>query len=154
MTLAESLFILHLNKLPAIEADKILTIVDIAELVADNASVADCCINIGVRVSENPRIDTAISNEIAKFRCEGTIQQVAFMLWRNDCHCRKMMGCHHDTLGGALRNTPLDKVQTFLVLGIKVSRGKTATIVQNLPKVIHSSMHKILVLGANVRPKS
>ena len=75
------------------------------------------------------------------------------MLWCNDGHCRQMMGYYYDTLGGTLRNTPLDKVQTLLVLGIKVGRGKTATIVQNLPKIIHTSMHKILILGANVRPK-
>ena len=49
-------------------------VVDIAELVADNACIADCCINIGVRVSENPRIYAAISNEVAQLRCEGTIQ--------------------------------------------------------------------------------
>ena len=74
ITLAESLFILHLNKLPAIETAEILTIVDIAELVADDAGIADCCINIGVRVSENPRIDTAISDDVSQLRCEGTIQ--------------------------------------------------------------------------------
>ena len=75
------------------------------------------------------------------------------MLRCNDGHCRQVMGYYHDTLGCALCNTPLDKVQTFLVLGVKVGRGKAATIVQNLPKVVHTAMHKILVLGANVRPK-
>ena len=65
MTLAEALFILHLNKLPAIETTEIFTVIDISKLVADNASVADCCIYVGVRVPENPCIDTAISNEVA-----------------------------------------------------------------------------------------
>ena len=72
---------LHFNILSAIEAVKILTIVNITKLVADNAGIADGCINIGVRVPKYPRIDTAVSNEIAKFRCEGTIQQVACILW-------------------------------------------------------------------------
>ena len=64
ITLAESLFILHLNKLPAIEATKILTIVNISKLVANDAGIADCCIYIGVRVSENPRIDTAVGSPV------------------------------------------------------------------------------------------
>ena len=64
ITLAESLFILHLNKLPAIEAGKILTVVDIAELVANNASIVDCCIYIGVQVVEYPRINTAVGSPV------------------------------------------------------------------------------------------
>ena len=63
----------HLNKLPAIETGKILSVVNIAELVTNDAGIADCCIYVGVRVPENPRIDTAFSNEIAQLRCEGTI---------------------------------------------------------------------------------
>ena len=35
ITLAESLFILHLNKLPAIEATEVLTIIDMTAFVAD-----------------------------------------------------------------------------------------------------------------------
>ena len=64
VTLAESLFILHLYNLPAIEASEVLTIIDITELVADNAGVADCCINVSVRVSKNPRIDTAVGSPV------------------------------------------------------------------------------------------
>ena len=64
ITLAESLFILHLNKLSAIEAGKVLTIVNITELVANDSGIADCCINVGVRVSENPRIDTAVGSPV------------------------------------------------------------------------------------------
>ena len=70
ITLAESLFILHLNKLFAIEATEILTIVNIAELVADNASIANCCIYVGVRVSKYPRIDTAVGYEVTQLRCK------------------------------------------------------------------------------------
>ena len=66
-------FFLHLYKLPAIEATEILTVIDIAKLVADNTGIADCCIYVGVRVPENPRIDTAVSNKVAQLRCEGTI---------------------------------------------------------------------------------
>ena len=64
---------LHLNKLPAIEASEILAVIDISKLVADNTGIADCCINVGVRVPKNPRINTAVGNEIAQLRCEGTI---------------------------------------------------------------------------------
>ena len=66
--------ILHLNKLSAIEATEVLSVVNIAKLVANYAGIADCCINIGVRVSKNPRIDTAVGNKVAQLRCEGTIQ--------------------------------------------------------------------------------
>ena len=72
---------LHLNKRPTIEAVKSLTIVNISKLIANNASIADCCIYVGVRVSKYPRIDTAVCDEVAQLRCEGTIQQVACMLW-------------------------------------------------------------------------
>ena len=61
---------LHLYKLPAIETTEIFTVIDIAKLIANNASVADCCIYVGVRVSENPRIDTAIGYEVAQLRCK------------------------------------------------------------------------------------
>ena len=74
ITLAESLFILHLNKLPAIEATEILTVIDISELVAENARIADGCIYVGLQVSQNPRINTAVGNKVAQLRREGTIQ--------------------------------------------------------------------------------
>ena len=41
-------FFLHLNKLFAIEATEVLSIVNITELVADNTGVADYCIYVGV----------------------------------------------------------------------------------------------------------
>ena len=114
MSLAESLFTLHLNKVSAIEAGKILTIVNIAELVTYNTGIADGRIYVGVRVSEYPRIDTAVGNEVAQLRCEGTIQWATFMLWCNDRHCRQMMGYHHNMLGGTLCNTTLDCVFQIL----------------------------------------
>ena len=64
ITLAESLFILHLNNLPAIEATEILMVIDIAELVINDAGIADCCIYVGVRVPENPRINTAVGSPV------------------------------------------------------------------------------------------
>ena len=83
----------HLKTLSAIEAGEVLSVVNITEVVADNASVADCCINVGVRVPENPRINTAVSSPVVpisqnqlrlqsfnlslqgvkKFRCVGTV---------------------------------------------------------------------------------
>ena len=72
--LAEYRFLyLYLNIFATIEAVKILAVIDISKLVANYAGIADCCINIGVRVPENPHIDTAISNEVAQLRCESTI---------------------------------------------------------------------------------
>ena len=44
ITLAESLFILHLYKLPAIEATEILTVIDITELVADLLCITNGCL--------------------------------------------------------------------------------------------------------------
>ena len=64
-----------------------------------------------------------------------------------------MMGYYHNTLGGALSYTLLDKLQALLVLSIEISRRKATPIIQNLPKVIHSTMYKILILWTNVRPK-
>ena len=65
---------LHLNKLPTIEAVKILAVIDISKLVANYTGIADYCINVGVRVSKNPRIDTAVCDEVTQLRCKGTIQ--------------------------------------------------------------------------------
>ena len=57
--LAEYRFLyLYLNIFATIEAGKILSVIDIAELVANNASIADGCIYVGVRVAKYPRIDT------------------------------------------------------------------------------------------------
>ena len=59
------LLLLYLSKPPAIETTEILMVIDISELVADNTGVADCCIYVGMRVPENPRINTAVSDEVA-----------------------------------------------------------------------------------------
>ena len=40
-----------------------LSVGNIAKLIADKACIADGCLSVSVRVSENPRIYTAISNE-------------------------------------------------------------------------------------------
>lgn len=55
---------LHFNILPAIEAGEVLSVVNITELVADNTGIADYRINVGVRVPENPRINTAVGYEV------------------------------------------------------------------------------------------
>ncbi len=55
---------LHLNKPLAIEATEVLSVVNIAELVTNDAGIADCCINVGVRVPENPRINTAVGSPV------------------------------------------------------------------------------------------
>ena len=55
---------LHLNKLPAIETVKILAVIDISKLVANNAGITDCCIYVGMRVSKYPRIDTAVGSPV------------------------------------------------------------------------------------------
>ena len=57
ITLAESLFILHLNKLPAIEAAEVLAIVNIAELVADNMGIAEVA---SILACECPKIHASI----------------------------------------------------------------------------------------------
>ena len=64
-----------------------------------------------------------------------------------------MVCYYHNMVGSTLRDTALDKIQTFLVLGIKVGRCKATTIVQNLPKVIHPLLYNKFVFGTNVRPK-
>ena len=64
---------LHLYKLPAVKTTEVLSAVNIAELVTNNASIADCCIYVGVRVAKYPRIDTAVGYKVAQLRCEGTI---------------------------------------------------------------------------------
>ena len=64
---------LHLYKLPAVKTTEVLSVVNMAELVTNDAGIADCCIYVGVRVPENPCIDTAVGNKVAQLRCEGTI---------------------------------------------------------------------------------
>ena len=51
-----------------------LTIDHIAKLIADKACIPDDCLLVGVRVSENPRINTAVGDKVAQLRCEGAIQ--------------------------------------------------------------------------------
>ena len=55
---------LHLYKLPAVKTTEVLSVIDIAELVADNTGIADGCIYVGVRVAEYPRIDTAVGSPV------------------------------------------------------------------------------------------
>ncbi len=47
---------------------------NIAKLIADEACIADGCLFISMRVSENPRIYTAISNEVTQLSCKCTIK--------------------------------------------------------------------------------
>ena len=37
---------------------------------------------------------------------------------------------------------------------IEICWGKSKTIVENLPKVVHSSMYEIFILWTNIRPQS
>ena len=55
---------LHLYKLSTVKTTEDLSVVNIAELIADNAGVADGYIYVGVRVSEYPHIDTAVSSPV------------------------------------------------------------------------------------------
>ena len=50
ITLAESLFILHLNKPPAIEATEVLTIIDITALVADLLYITNGCLLVVLNI--------------------------------------------------------------------------------------------------------
>ena len=50
ITLAESLFTLHLNKLFAIEAAEVLTIIDITALVADLLYITNGCLLVVLNI--------------------------------------------------------------------------------------------------------
>ena len=63
-----------------------LIVIDIAKLIADKACIPDDCLLIGMRVSENPRINTAVCNKVTQLRCKGTIKQAAFMLGSHNGH--------------------------------------------------------------------
>lgn len=51
-----------------------LTIGHIAKLIADKACIANGRLLVSVRVSENPRIYTAISNEATQLSYKGAIK--------------------------------------------------------------------------------
>ena len=82
-------FFLHLYKLPAIETAEVLSVVNIAELVTNDAGIADCCINVGVRVSKYPRIDTAFSSpmrfDFANLICD--FFEVILLIFIFSPHC-------------------------------------------------------------------
>ena len=50
ITLAESLFFLHLNKLSAIKAAEILTVIDITELAADLLCITNGCLLVVLNI--------------------------------------------------------------------------------------------------------
>ena len=50
ITLAESLFILHLNKLTAIEAGEVLLVVNITELAADLLCITNGCLLVVLNI--------------------------------------------------------------------------------------------------------
>ena len=50
ITLAESLFFLHLNKLSAIETAEILTVINIAELVANLLCITNGCLRVVLNI--------------------------------------------------------------------------------------------------------
>ena len=50
ITLAESLFFLHLNKLPAIEATEILAVIDIAKLIANLLCITNGCLLVVLNI--------------------------------------------------------------------------------------------------------
>ena len=56
-----------------------LIVIDIAKLIADKACIPDDCLLIGMRVSENPRINTAVCNKVTQFRCKGYYKRKMFV---------------------------------------------------------------------------
>ena len=53
---------------------QVLVVIDVAELVAHDSRVANHGVDIRVRMAVNPHINATVSDEIAEFRGESTIQ--------------------------------------------------------------------------------
>jgi len=52
---------------------QVLVIEDITHLIAHNSGIANCRINIGVRMTVYPDIYTAAGNEVAQLCCKSAV---------------------------------------------------------------------------------
>ncbi len=76
------------------------------------------------------------------------------MLWSHDCQRWQMMGYNNNMLCCTLGDTLFNERQTLLMLGIKIIGSKPTTAISYLPKIVHTSTYKILVLRLDMRPQS
>lgn len=107
---------------------------NISQLIADDLSSVDFCVNIGVRVTIYPHVNPAICDIFVQVDRKCSIEWTLFMMRCYHCHCREMMSHHHDMLRIALSNTLLDEGKTFLMLIIEVARQKHLPAISDLEK--------------------
>ena len=97
----------------------LLAMKGIAKLITYTPGVADCLVYIAVRMTVNPIVNTAVRDEIAKFRGKSTIDGTTFELISHQFKRRHMVSCHDDMLGAACRHASFDELAASFMLLIE-----------------------------------
>ena len=100
--------------------DKMLPMRYIAQLIGHNSSIAYLCINITMRVTVNPVINSTVGNIIAQFHGKGTIDGTATKLCRRAKSSWHVMRKHNSRFGFASHNGLLNKLQASLMLSVEI----------------------------------
>lgn len=87
----------------------------VSQLVGHNLRITDDGIDIRVRVTVDPGVDTTVCNEFTQFRRKCGIDQGVLMLLRNDKPRRQMMRHYNYLVGSAFLHALPDESQTILV---------------------------------------
>lgn len=67
----------------------------ISHLVANHFCTPDFCVDIGMRMSVNPSIDPAVTDQVSVFTGKGTVQYGTFMLRSNNLQSRQVVSHDH-----------------------------------------------------------
>ena len=127
-----------------------LIIEDISHLVAYYSCLANCSIYIGMGMTINPYINTAVGNEVAQLRSECTVDERILMLRCHHLPSRQVMGNHNNLLCRTLCNALPDKVQAELKQLVIFIHLDELSVVFGLMEIIQSFPHEILILCRNV----
>ena len=123
---------------------------DISQLVAYYSCFANGSIYIGMGMTINPYINTAVGNEITQFRGEGTIDERILMLRCHHLPSRQVVGNHNYFLCRTLRQALPDEVQTELMQLVILVHLNEFPFVFGLTEIIQPFPHEILILCRNV----
>ena len=123
---------------------------DISQLVAYYSCLANGSIYIGMGMTINPYINTAVGYQVAQLRSEGTIDERILMLRCHHLPSRQVMGNHNNLLCRTLCHAFPDEVQAELMQLIILIYLNEFSFVFSLTEIIHTFPHEILILCRNV----
>ena len=114
--------------------------IHIPKLIRNTLSISYHFVYVTMRMTVNPIVYSAISNEVPQLCCESTVYRTSLKILRHQLKLWNMMRCHNNMLCLALTNSLFDESTALSMLLIKPFTVYHNATILNTIEIIYSAL--------------